>query len=156
MGYMNRESEYEVMFDNESQLSIEDLGAVIEPEDVQRMIDYAVGIDVATDVGYYIVDLVQASRNDGAAALGGSPRATIALLRAARVLAASDGRDHVYPDDVRAVLPSIMAHRVILNPESILRGESVSAVLERITNSVKPPVSGRGRQRDLEAVGTAS
>ena len=153
MGYMNRASEFEVMFDNESQLSIEDLGAVMETNTVQSMIDYAVTVDVAEDVGYYIVDLVQASRDDPAAALGGSPRASIALLRAARVLAASDGREHVYPDDVRAVLKPIMAHRIILNPESILRGESIDAVLERVTNSVKPPMSGRRSGRDLEAVG---
>ena len=153
MGYMNRNSEFQVMFDNERQLSIEDLGAVMETNTVQAMIDYAVTVDVAEDVGYYIVDLVQASREDPAAAMGGSPRASIALLRAARVLAASDGREHVYPDDVRAVLKPIMAHRIILNPESILRGESIDAVLERITNSVKPPMSGRRSGRDLEAVG---
>jgi len=154
MGYMNRNAEFEVMFDNERKLSIEDLGPVIETTDVQAMIDYAVNIEVAEDVGFYIVDLVQASRNDPAAALGGSPRASIALLRASRVLAASDGREHVYPDDVRAVLRPIMAHRIILNPESILRGESIDAVIERVTSAVKPPMSGRSSTRSLEAVGS--
>jgi MoxR-like ATPase len=75
--------------------------------------------------------------------MGGSPRASIALLRASRVLAASDGREHVYPDDVRAVLGAVMAHRIILNPDAILRGDSVEAVIERITGSVKPPLSAR-------------
>jgi MoxR-like ATPase len=149
MGYMNREAEFQVMFDNERQLSIEDLGPVTETSTVQDLIDYAVSIDVSPEGGYYIVDLVQASRQDPACALGGSPRASINLLRASRVLAASDGREHVYPDDVRAVLRPIMAHRVILNPESILRGETVDAVLERVTGTVKPPVSGRGREREL-------
>jgi MoxR-like ATPase len=55
----------------------------------------------------------------------------------------------VYPDDVRSVLRAVMAHRLILNPESILRGETVDAVLERITGSVKPPVSSRGRDKEL-------
>jgi MoxR-like ATPase len=145
MGYMAREHEYEVMFDNAVQLSIEDLGAVIETRDVTAMIEYATTIDVAPEVGYYIVDLVQASRAEPAVAMGGSPRASIALLRASRVLAASDGRQHVYPDDVRAVLPSVMAHRVVLHPEAILRGDSISAVMERITSAVKPPLSSRGR-----------
>jgi MoxR-like ATPase len=149
MGYMAREHEFEVMFDNAVQLSIEDLGAVIEPETVTEMIAYATTVEVAPEVGYYIVDLVNASRTDPAVAMGGSPRASIALLRAGRVLAASDGRTHVYPDDVRSVLRSVMAHRVILNPDAILRGETIEAVLDRITSVVKPPlVAGR----ELQAV----
>jgi MoxR-like ATPase len=152
MGYMAREYEYEVMFDNAVQLSIEDLGAVMDNAEVQTMINYAAtDIEVSPEVGYYIVDLVQASRQDPAIAMGGSPRASIALLRASRVLAASDGREHVYPDDVRAVLRPVMAHRIVLNPEAILRGDSVDAVLERITSAVKPPLSARGR--DLAPAG---
>src|SRR4051794_39346277 len=128
MGYMDREAEYEVMFDNSIRLSIEDIGPVVDPETVTAMIHYAAEIDVSPEVGFYIVDLVQATRNDAAIAAGGSPRASIALLRAARVLAASDGREHVYPDDVRAVLRPVLGHRVILNPDAILRGESIEAV----------------------------
>jgi MoxR-like ATPase len=144
MGYMDRDHELEVMFDNSIQLSIEDLGPVIQPETVTRMIEFASTIDVSSEVGLYIVDLVHATRRDPAVAIGGSPRASIALLRASRVLAASDGREHVYPDDVRTVLRPVLAHRMILNPDAILRGESVDAVIERVTNAVKPPmVAGR-------------
>ena len=149
MGYMSRDHEYEVMFDNSVQLSIEDIGSVVDTSEVQTMIDYATSIEISPEVGYYIVDLVQASRADPAVAMGGSPRASIALLRASRVLAASDGREHVYPDDVRSVLRPVMSHRVILNPEAILRGDSIDAVLERITGAVKPPLSAR---RDLATV----
>ena len=150
MGYMDRDAEYEVMFDNSVRLPIEDLSPVIEPEVVQAMINYAATIEVTPEVGYYIVDLVQATRQDPTIAAGGSPRASIALLRAARVLAASDGRRHVYPDDVRQVLRPVLGHRVILNPDAILRGESIEAVLERVTSAVKPPLGSRGR--DLEVV----
>jgi MoxR-like ATPase len=146
MGYMAREHEYEVMFDNAVQLSIEDLGAVVDTADVQSMIHYATSVEVSPEVGYYIVDLVQASRADPAVAMGGSPRASIALLRAGRVLAASDGREHVYPDDIRAVLRPVMAHRVVLHPEAILRGDSIDAVLERVTGAVKPPLAAKGRE----------
>jgi len=151
MGYMDRAHEFEVMFDNAVQLSIEDLGAVVESSQIDAMIEYATTVEISPEVGFYIVDLVQASRSDPAIAMGGSPRASIALLRASRVLAASDGRAHVYPDDVRSVLRPVMAHRVVLNPEATLRGETVDAVLERITASVKPPLSTRGR--DLAPAG---
>ncbi|MEN3271533.1 MAG: MoxR-like ATPase [Actinomycetota bacterium] len=152
MGYMNRSSEYEVMFDNSVRLSIEDISAVVDAETITAMINYSSTVDVAEEVGYYIVDLVQATREDPSIAAGGSPRATIALLRAARALAASDGREHVYPDDVRAVLRPVLAHRVLLNPDAMLRGDNIDAVLERVTGSVKPPVSGRGRSGNLQAV----
>jgi MoxR-like ATPase len=143
MGYMDRGAEFEVMFANSKQLAIEDLGPVTRTTEVQAMINYATTIEVADDVAYYVVDLVQASRGDANIAMGGSPRATINLLKASRVVAASDGRTHVYPDDVRAVLPFIMAHRIVLNPDAILRGEDVSNVLDRVTNQVKPPVSAK-------------
>ena len=151
MGYLDRDREFEVMFDNSVNLSIEQLGAVVDPTTVNEMIEYASTLEVSPEVGYYIVDLVQASRNDPAAAMGGSPRAAIALLRASRVLAASDGRGHVYPDDVRTVLGPVMRHRVILNPDAILRGETIDAVLERITGRVKPPLTSKAR--DLQVVG---
>src|SRR5438128_298671 len=143
MGYMSRDTEFEVMFDNSVQLSIEDLGAVIDTHVVRAMIDYATNVEVSPEVGYYIVDLVHASRKDPSVAMGGSPRASIALLRASRCLAASDGREHVYPDDVRAVLRPVMAHRVILNPDAMLRGDTIDAVLERMTAAVKPPLTAR-------------
>ena len=144
LGYMSRDTEYEVMFDNSKQLTIEELGAVIDTNVVRAMIEYASNIEVSPEVGYYMVDLVQASRKDPSVAMGGSPRAAIALLRASRCLAASDGREHVYPDDVRAVLRPVMAHRIVLNPDAMLRGDSIDAVLERMTAAVKPPLSARG------------
>ncbi len=150
MGYLDRSAEYEVMFDNSVRSMIDDLEPVIDPAIVQQMIVFASTIEVSPEVGYYIVDLVQATRTDPAISAGGSPRASIALLRAARVLAASDGRAHVYPDDVRSVLMPVLGHRVILNPDAILRGDSIDAVLERVTSTVKPPVSARG----LQAVGS--
>ncbi len=143
LGYMDRGAEFDVMFANSKQLSIEDLGPVTDTKEIQRMMEYASDIEVSDEVAYYIVDLVQASRTDANIAMGGSPRATINLLKASRALAASDGRNHVYPDDVRAVLPYIMAHRIVLNPDAILRGEDVSNVLDRVTNQVKPPISAR-------------
>ena len=151
MGYLDRDREYEVMFDNSVQLLIETLGPVVDTTVVLEMTKFAAAVEVSPEVGYYIVDLVQASRSDPAVAMGGSPRAAIALLRAGRVLAASDGRAHVYPDDVRAVLAPVMRHRIILNPDAILRGESIDSVLERVVGRVKPPLTSKARG-DLKVV----
>jgi MoxR-like ATPase len=140
MGYMQPEHELEVMFDNSVKLSIDGIGPVIEPADVMAMITYAAEVEVTQEVGMYIVQLVNASRNDPACAAGGSPRASIALLRAARVLAASDGREHVFPDDIRTVLAPVLGHRLMINPDAMLRGDTTEAIIERIVNQVKPPV----------------
>ena len=156
MGYLDVDREFEVMFDNSVQLSIETLGSVVDTDAVNAMINYATTVEVAPEVGYYIVNLVHASRNDPAVAMGGSPRAAIAMLRASRVLAASDGRMHVYPDDVRAVLGPVMRHRVILNPDAILRGETIDAVLERITGRVKAPMTSKARENLQVVPGAAA
>jgi MoxR-like ATPase len=153
MGYMARDYEYQVMFDNSIKLSIEDIKPVIDPDVVNEMIAYAANVEVAEEVGMYIVDIVHATRADPAVAAGGSPRASIALLRSSRVLAASDGRTHVYPDDVRAVMKPVLGHRVILNPDAMLRGETIDGVLERITNQVKTPMMSRGRERQAVEAG---
>jgi MoxR-like ATPase len=154
MGYMNRDAEVEVMFNNEVQLAIEDLGSVVDTKTMQNMIAYATTVNLSPDVAFYIVDLVHATRDDPALSLGASPRASIALLRASRALAASDGRNDVYPDDVREVLLPIMAHRVFLNPDAVLRGESVEAVIDRVVTRVKPPATG-GPGRSTATAGGA-
>jgi MoxR-like ATPase len=141
MGYMSAQAEIDVMQANSVSLAIEDLGSVIDSSTVTQMIKYAATRVVAPpEVCEYIVNLVHATRAEPAFALGASPRASIALLKAARVLAASDGRVDVYPDDVRAVTEPVLAHRVIMNPDFVLRGETVSAGLERITGTVKAPL----------------
>ena len=139
MGYADRDSEVEFMFDNQVQLSVEDLTSVINTATVSQMIAYVTTVNLAPEVAYYIVDLVHATRDDPALSLGASPRASIALLRASRALAASDGREDVYPDDVRSVLLPIMAHRVFLNPDAVLRGETIDVVMDRVISKVKPP-----------------
>jgi MoxR-like ATPase len=144
MGYMSATAEVEVMLANSVSLAIDDLGSVVDGETVTRMIRYAATNVVAPpEVCEYIVALVHATRAEPAFALGASPRASIALLKAARVLAASDGRVDVYPDDVRAVAEPVLAHRVIMNPDFVLRGETVSAGLERIVSTVKAPLKSQ-------------
>ncbi|MFN2614278.1 MAG: AAA family ATPase [Actinomycetota bacterium] len=149
LGYADRDSELQVVFDNARELSVESLGSVCDTETIAAMIDYCqTKVEVTPEVGYYMVDLSRATREEASLTLAASPRASISLLRASRVLAASDGRTHVFPDDVRYVLKPVMGHRLILAPDAILRGETVDQVLERITNRVKAPLhSGSGEKK---------
>lgn len=143
MGYPNREAERQIMAANSKELAVDNLGAVIETEDAAQMIAYAQeSIECSEAVQFYIVDLCQATREEPGLAMGASPRAPINMLRAARVLAASDGRGHVYPDDVRTILYPVLAHRLIPSPDAILRGETVENVIERVVGRVKAPLMG--------------
>jgi MoxR-like ATPase len=86
--------------------------------------------------------------------IGGSTRASLALMRASRVVAASEGREDVYPDDVRRVLTAVLAHRLALTPDAQLRDETVDKVIERVSGRVKPPMAieaGSARREDPEA-----
>ncbi len=141
MGYPDRAAEHSIMFSNAKELAVDALGAVIDTDTATDMIQFAQNeVNISDAVGYYIVDLAQATREEPGLTLGASPRAPINLLRASRVLAASDGRSDVYPDDVRHILFPVMSHRLILAPDAILRGESVEAILERVVGRVKAPL----------------
>ncbi|HZS15728.1 MAG TPA: MoxR family ATPase [Candidatus Dormibacteraeota bacterium] len=140
IGYPDADAEEQVLLANGRQPAIDRLQPVVDLPEVVAMVEWASGVTVAQPVMRYVIDIVQATRNDAALALGASPRASLALLWAARVLAASQGREDVYPDDVKTLLHPVMSHRLVLSPEAQLRGETVDKVLERVVGRVKPPL----------------
>ncbi len=97
-------------------------------------------VHVDDKVRGYITKIVAATRAHEDIALGGSPRASIALYRAAQSVAAIRGRNFVEPDDVKNILSSVLEHRLILKPESRLRNASVSEILVEIMDEIPVPV----------------
>jgi MoxR-like ATPase len=97
---------------------------------------------VSVPVREYLVDAVEATRNDPDILLGASPRATLFLQRAARTLAAIAGRNYTTPDDVKAMLRPVLTHRLILRPEAQMRGTIVSQVVDGIAATIAIPGSG--------------
>ena len=95
----------------------------------------------------YLLDLVHASRQDPAVELGVSPRGALAWLRAAQALAALRGREFVIPDDLQQLAQPVLAHRLILSPESRLRGQSARAVVARLVEQTPVPVEERWSAR---------
>jgi MoxR-like ATPase len=87
----------------------------------------------------YAVQVVRRTRTDDAILVGAGPRASQALLRAARAWAAMHGRDFVSPDDIRAVSQPVLEHRLLLRPESELEGVRAQEVLDRILHEVPVP-----------------
>lgn len=143
IGYLDRLAESQVLETNRKGEAIRDLEPVVQPEQVIEMMDWATGVQVSEPVRLYIVDLVQATRQDSALEMGASTRASLALMRASRVLAAAQGREDVLPDDIRAIAAPVLGHRLILTPDAILRDETVEQVVDRVLARVKVPTSAQ-------------
>jgi MoxR-like ATPase len=140
MGYPDYESERKVMQGNAKTMEVYDLEPVINSKQVLEMAELASQVNLTTAVESYILDITHATRADASLNLGAGPRASIALGKASRVMAASDGRDKVYPEDVKALLRPVLAHRMMMTPDAVLRGESIDDVIERVLSRVKPPL----------------
>ena len=97
---------------------------------------------VEESVRDYIVRLTHASRSHPQVQLGASPRGSLALMRASQASAALQGRDYVIPDDVKGSAMSVLAHRLLLRPESVMRGVTAEAIvgelLERVAVGAEP------------------
>ena len=96
-------------------------------------------VTVAPEVRAYVVALVRATREEASLTLGGSPRATVALFRAARAAALLDGRAFATPDDVKAYAPAVLRHRVVLAPELEVEQRTPDDVLAAILDRVPAP-----------------
>jgi MoxR-like ATPase len=115
------------------------LRAVASPEQITGMQQVARGVRIDDAVVAYIVELVRRTRDDKAIELGASPRASIALLKAAQVIAASEGRTFVTPDDVKPMVGAVLRHRVMLHPDAQLQGVTADDRIEDILRSVPVP-----------------
>jgi MoxR-like ATPase len=93
-------------------------------------------IFVEDSLQQYVIQLINATRNHRDLLLGASPRASLALFKAAQAYAAIQGRDHVIPDDIQKMVPPILGHRLILTPEAQLRGRTTPMILDDIVKSV--------------------
>jgi len=115
------------------------LEAVATPDVIVAMQQYAQAVRVDDAVISYIVDLVRRTREDRAIELGASPRASIPLLKAAQVVAASEERDFVTPDDVKPMVSAVLRHRVMLHADAQLQGVTPDERIAEIVQAVPVP-----------------
>jgi len=139
LGYPDAETEVAILFAQEHEHPLLGLGVVVEQEDLQGLWKYVHEIHVDPKVGQYIVDLVRWTRSDERLQLGGSPRSSLMLFRAARAWALLSGRDHVLPDDVQAVAPCVLGHRLILHAKAKYAGASKGEIIRDALAAVRVP-----------------
>jgi MoxR-like ATPase len=135
-------------FDDERQITlnighthpIETLDAVATCDELVALQATVPDVYVEESVRDYVVRLVRATREHPDVALGASPRGTLALFRSAQALAAVRGRDYVLPDDVKALATVTLSHRVILKPDSQLRGRTGETVVTTLLDGIDVPI----------------
>ena len=118
------------------QTSIE---TVLNPEKLQLLKKQIQEIRVEKKLLNYIAQIVIKTRNHPHLYLGGSPRASLAIMNASKAFAAIQGRDFVIPEDIKKVLAPVLGHRIILSPEREMEGSTTENVIEMIAHSVEIP-----------------
>ncbi len=113
--------------------------AVLNANDVAHYRNIVSKIFIEKNVLKFIAELIHATRNNKSLFLGASPRASVAVLKSAKAIAAINGRDFVTPDDVIKVLHPVLCHRIILTPEKEMEGSVEAGVINEIVKRIEVP-----------------
>jgi len=137
LGYPSFEDEQQILINLRRVHPIETIGQVVDGNILPSLQSQVWDVTVDETVRAYIVRLVRATREHYDLALGASPRGSLGLYKAAQALAAIRGRDYVLPDEVKMLAPLVLGHRLIIKPESALRGRNAQTVLGNILEETK-------------------
>jgi MoxR-like ATPase len=140
LGYPSEEDENEILVRYEREDPLETLQPVAQAADLLAMQEQVKTIHVEESVREYVVQVARATREHPAIELGASPRGTLSLYKTAQALAAIRGRTFVLPDDVKYLAPPVLTHRIIISPQTRLRGRRPEEVMAEIVDTVPVPV----------------
>ena len=142
MGYPTTEEEVRLMRDRLVSDPAEDIEAVMTAEELADCIDDVKRVEFSESLCRYVAELSAATRNHPAVELGASPRASLAMMNAARAFAYISGRDYVVPEDIAHLLVPVYAHRIRLRQEVRMKKKDITSVLSEVASSVTPPLRG--------------
>jgi MoxR-like ATPase len=144
LGYPTLEEESQMLEMLKREHPLEKLQSVISAEELVLCQRAVRTVHVDPKVRNYITEIVHASRKHHDVRMGGSPRASIALYRASQAVAAIRGRNYVEPDDVKHILPSVLTHRMILQPEARIQNVSADElIVDMMDNTPVPMMESR-------------
>jgi MoxR-like ATPase len=144
LGYPSHKDEGQLLDRLQYEHPIDTLQPVASADELLACQHAVRSVHVDPKIRDYILDIVHASRDHDDVALGGSPRASIALYRASQAMAAVRGHDFVLPDDVKRMVKPILSHRLIVRPESRLRKVTADQIVEEIVTEAHVPVTPSG------------
>ncbi len=140
MGYPTIEQETDILLDRLSGNPVTEVQPIMTSEQLQQCIEEVKQVQAADSICRYIAELSAATRSHGGVELGVSPRASLAILQAARAYAYLDGRDYIVPEDIVRLMIPVFSHRIVLRQEMKMRRMEVTSVLQDAVSSVTPPV----------------
>jgi MoxR-like ATPase len=118
---------------------IDSVQPVLTREELKRCQDLVENIHIKDEILVYIANLIGKTRNNGDLVLGASPRASLSIMRAAKAIAAMNGRDFVTPDDVKYVANPVLNHRIILTAEREMEGVEAEDIIKEIAAGIEVP-----------------
>lgn len=139
LGYPAPSEEIRVLNEQQIKHPIETLKPVVKIKELLNAMDAIRKVYVAPSIQRYIIDLVGRTRQSGDVYLGASPRGSLSLFRAGQARAALLGRDHVLPDDIKALAVPVLGHRIIVSPAARLRELSADRIVQEIVYSLAVP-----------------
>ena len=140
MGYPTQEEEEKILYLFEKSSPLEDIQPVCNQKDIQNMQTEFTNIHVEKDIANYILTITNATRTNEHIQLGASPRASIALYKAAQAYAYVQGRSYVKPDDVKYLAPYVLAHRIIIKGMSKYKKSDSESLISEIVEQLVAPV----------------
>jgi MoxR-like ATPase len=140
LGYISAADEVAVLTAQNDGHPIENVTPCVNLHDIMRLREGVQNVRISEELKYYVVRLVTATRTAPGVQLGASPRASIALVKAAQALALFDGHDFVSPEHVHEVATPVIAHRLVLEPQAKFSGMTTRQVMDEILKRVPVPV----------------
>jgi MoxR-like ATPase len=149
LGYPKSSDEVNILTTHQHHHPLDDLAQIMTAEELVRIQRQVRSIHVDASICEYIVAITNATRTHQNIYLGASPRGSLALFGAAQALAAMRGRGYVIPDDVKLLVKSTLAHRIIMTPAARVRSIVPSTILDEILQTIPVPNAwvsgGKGR-----------
>lgn len=140
--YPTLEEEIEILTRQHQHKTAEQIAAVtpvLSTKEILRLRKQVLGLFVEPHLLEFVGKIIHETRNSGSLLLGGSPRASLAIVNAAKAIAAMNGRDFVTPEDIILVTPAVLRHRVILTPEKEMEGVLPDEVITQIIHKIEIP-----------------
>ena len=146
LGYPSPEAEIQILDAQRRSHPLESIEQVVGAEDIVAAQEAVQDIYVDDLIKRYVVDIVSATRDHPDIYLGASPRGSLALVRTSQARAGLDGRDFVVPDDVKAMAPHTLAHRIIVNPSARIRNVEAEHLVDDVLGRIAVPGAAAGRR----------
>lgn len=139
LGYVHPEEEVVILTAQEHNHPLDELKPCASLTEVLALKRAAQDVRISAELKRYIVSLVSATRGASGVQLGASPRASIALMKAAQALALFDGLDFVTPDQIQELAVPVIAHRLMMQPQARFSGQTARGVVDEVVKSIKVP-----------------